>query len=548
MEGVSQSASTVRQLPARLVSELEKASDMQRTESTSTLNLSLPSSPRSGALPSPPDSPAGSVSSLPSVTSSFFFSSAAASPGHVLRPLDHHDDNHSEGSHESTARNATRGLIIPSLTLPPALRRSTPYGQTLGEVRLLVLGRQGVDKRSLVRLLLEDNEDIVEAGSWVDPRGEDGEVDEEMNAMAMAGAKVLRASTSWIQHSDRHGLDKFEPARNVEMVELPSYDGATDGTELANTLRSIIRSPFRALTSLLRPDIQPSMLLANMLSSPASPLFTALVFLLQSSPSPLERSIIDSLGGDVPIIVLSPESLPTQITSKLSGFRPSNALSLKDGLFHSPETIGRLRIEAAERFMRWREVERAVDGVVQHRTDETEYFSPRHRPRAGWDKEKWERDWMENLSKDVYVALQDRRQYEPHQRSPLVPNYEEDDADRSHSVTPSSESERPERPASPAPFHPNLLPHSQPFDPLHLPSLLLFAVSILGPLKNRVLDCVKAIAQGYLDDDHPRRAFQARREAGRAEKKTMRMIALGGLVTAGFAVGVGVGAAWSGPK
>jgi hypothetical protein len=207
-------------------------------------------------------------------------------------------------------------------------------------------------------------------------------------------------------------------------------------------------------------------------------------------------------------------------------------------------------MEAAERFMRWREVERAVDGVVHQRADDTEYFSPRHRPRAGWDKEKWERDWMENLSKDVYVALQHRRQNEPHQRSPLVPTfYEEHDADRSHSVTPSSESERVERPASPAPFPPNLLPHSQPFDPLHLPSLLLFTVSILVPLKNRVLDCVKAVAQGYFEDDHPRRAFQARHEeAGRAESKTVKMIALGSLLTAGFAVGVGVGAAWSGPK
>lgn len=267
------------------------------------------------------------------------------------------------------------------------------------------------------------------------------------------------------------------------------------------------------------------------------------------APSPLERLIIDSIGREVPIIVLSPEALPSQISSKLSGFRPPDVPCLKDGLFHSPETIGRLRIEAAERFMHWREVERVVDGVVHHRTDDTEYISSRHRPRAGWDKEKWERDWMENLSKDVYVALQHRRQNEPHQRSPLVPNfYEEDDADRSHSVTP-SESERIERPASPAPFPPNLLPHSQPFDPLHLPSLLLFTVSILGPLKNRVLDGIKAMARGYLDDDHPRRGLQARMEqAGRAERKAMRMIALGGLVTAGFAVGVGVGAAWNGPK
>jgi hypothetical protein len=98
------------------------------------------------------------------------------------------------------------------LTLPSALRRPTAYGQTLGDLRLLVLGSEGAGKNFLTGLLLEDNEDIVDVGQW-----EDTEY-----------GRVLRASTDWVEHRDAHGLEKFEPTRNVEIVELPGYDLTTD--------------------------------------------------------------------------------------------------------------------------------------------------------------------------------------------------------------------------------------------------------------------------------------------------------------------------------
>lgn len=168
--------------------------------SIQTAIVSQPSSPRSSALPSPPDSPSsGSVSSFPSVSSSFFFSSAAASPPHS-RP------------HSEHARDSTHGLIIPSLTLPSPLRRPTPFGQTLGDLRLLVLGSKGAGKSLLSGLLLEDNDDVVEIGTW--------EEDE--------GGSILRASTDWIEHRDEHGLEKFEPCRNLEIYKLPGYDQADD--------------------------------------------------------------------------------------------------------------------------------------------------------------------------------------------------------------------------------------------------------------------------------------------------------------------------------
>jgi hypothetical protein len=118
-------------------------------------------------------------------------------------------------------------------------------------MRVLVLARQGAapgGRGFLATLLLEDNEDIVEVGEWEDPvpvallaakqgSSEDGDggekdlldgLDEDMVQLGRAGAKILRASTDWIEHNDAHGLEKFEPLRNVEVVELPGYDALTD--------------------------------------------------------------------------------------------------------------------------------------------------------------------------------------------------------------------------------------------------------------------------------------------------------------------------------
>lgn len=153
---------------------------------------SQPSSPRSSALPSPPDSP-DSLSSSPSVSSSFFFSSAAASPPHP-------------NVHIEQDRESSQGLIIPSLTLPAALRQPTPYGKTVGDVRILVFGSADPSRPSIRDVLLEDNEDVVDVGpSEVTQNGH-----------------VLRASTDWAEHRDGHGLEKFDPTHNVEILDVSS--------------------------------------------------------------------------------------------------------------------------------------------------------------------------------------------------------------------------------------------------------------------------------------------------------------------------------------
>ena len=158
-------------------------------------SASLPSSPVS-ALPSPPDSPSGgSVSSLPSIGSSFFYSSAAASPPHI------------HAAHEPPEDDALR-LVIPSLSLPAALPHPSPYGQTLGDLKLLLLGSSGIGKTTLANLLLESNDDIVHVSGWE--------------------GNVLTASTDWLDHEDSAGLEKSDPALNVQITELPGYDPQGD--------------------------------------------------------------------------------------------------------------------------------------------------------------------------------------------------------------------------------------------------------------------------------------------------------------------------------
>jgi hypothetical protein len=107
-------------------------------------------------------------------------------------------------------RESAQGLIIPSLTLPAALRQPTPYGKTVGDVRILVFGSADSSRPSIRDVLLEDNEDVVDVGpSEVTQNGH-----------------VLRASTDWAEHRDGHGLEKFDPTHNVEILDVSSLVSA----------------------------------------------------------------------------------------------------------------------------------------------------------------------------------------------------------------------------------------------------------------------------------------------------------------------------------
>lgn len=469
-------------------------SDLAEQPTTSIAHVSpIASSPESS--PSPPDSPSttDSVSSLPSVSSSFFFSSSAAASS------PHQGSNPRSGSSPQSEHGLDQehGLIIPSLTLPDALKRPTPFGQTLGDLRLLVLGAQA-GKSFLTSLLMEDNEDVVEVGMWEDSDDHAG--------------KVLKASTDWVEVKDGLGLERFEPLRNVEIVELPGYGYDTDINELTRDLKDIIEMPFNSLADILHPDNQPSAVVANLLSSPSSPLYTALIFLLPSMPTLLDLSIIASLESHIPIIVLprlsGPHRGPNTLGNekkkfKLSSFKPTSAVALRTGLFHSPETVALLRGEAVDRFLRWREVERAVREIrssgKRKRDSEPETTT------QVWTKAQWEMEWMENHSLHVAKRMREgtitqgavektwsRSKESDHQLlstdSPSeVEHLNNHDGDFPNMYD--SNEEKNEHYHGPS-LHPS---SSISLDPLHLPSLFFLSLSLFVPLKRKMKQSVKGL-------------------------------------------------------
>jgi hypothetical protein len=104
----------------------------------------------------------------------------------------------------------------------------------LGALTLLVLGAQGAGKSFLTGLLLEENEDVVDVGTWED--WEEG-VGAANNVAGTGSAdvdgsfsygKVLRASTDWVERKDVFGLERYEPTQNVHIVELPGYSQDAD--------------------------------------------------------------------------------------------------------------------------------------------------------------------------------------------------------------------------------------------------------------------------------------------------------------------------------
>ncbi|KAH8829141.1 hypothetical protein DL96DRAFT_1596824 [Flagelloscypha sp. PMI_526] len=388
--------------------------------------ISAPPSPISLGLPSPPDSPlsqSDSVSSFPSVSSSFFFSSAAASPPHIP---DH-------------PRDSSQELIIPSLTLPPALRRPTPYGKTLGEVRLIVLGDSaGI----LPSLLFDDNEHVVE----IETKWED--------VQAPCPTRTVKASTDWVEHTDGHGLERYEPTNNVKIIDIPSYDRLKEPSQVIETIRQLVQEPFETLSDAISLDMSSSTLLVNLLASPSTPLITALIFFIRSPPSPAEQLVINSLGSLIPIIPITHQHRPFSAAG-LSSFRPSSNISLRNGIFQSPHILSALRTEGAHRFVQWMEVHHVVDNLRPLQTS---------RPtRASWSKQKWESDLEISLAQSVAHGL--RRK--------------------------TKEVSSPSEPSSAC------TAGSFPLDPLHLPSMILFSTSLFGPLKRTIVRSLSSFASRH---------------------------------------------------
>ncbi|KAJ7862547.1 hypothetical protein B0H13DRAFT_2566296 [Mycena leptocephala] len=218
---------------------MEAGSMSTSTDTIRTLHTRQPSPSRS-PTPSPPDSPSlsasgSSVSSFPSVSSSFFFSSAAASPPHVPPlPLE------GEGQ-----------LIIPELVLPVQLIPRTLKNEKEKEEEEEKL------KGPTTGLLI------------LGPRA----------AAAAAAALVLRAEAAW-RDDDVH--DK--PSGTLELVSLG--EDLHQCLSLPTTTHRIL-TPFWAIGALLAPPVLSSpdrekeeALLRGMLEGVGMALYRALLVVL----------------------------------------------------------------------------------------------------------------------------------------------------------------------------------------------------------------------------------------------------------------------------
>ncbi|OBZ76640.1 hypothetical protein A0H81_03095 [Grifola frondosa] len=332
---------------------------------------------------------------------------------------------------------------------------------------------------ALAAQLLDENEDIIEVGIWEEELRWDGN-------SGCVRSSVLRASTDWIEHRDAHGLERAEPARNVEIVALPGYDPEDHVETILHRMLPVVHSPFYQVSDVINHDHPPSVILANMLSSSSTPLYTVMVVLTNSAPSSSEKALFASLSTNIPLIVLPPlpaqssypPSRPTPTTPvALSAFRPASAQALRTGLFRTPATLAALRAEGAARFLRWREVERAVQRFGAQApilaTPVVGEDGQGKRGRARWDKAAWEAEWEGTLSQDVAVHLRRRRESTLH--ASRQHQHRQTSYFRGHAQ---SELER-RGPTSTSCAGPAL-------DPLHIPSLVMFSFSLLGPLRARI--------------------------------------------------------------
>ncbi|KAH8112844.1 hypothetical protein DFH11DRAFT_1689732 [Phellopilus nigrolimitatus] len=410
------------------------------------------------SLPSPPDSPSldpyddADVDSL-----SVFFSSGAGSPhshphsgaashphSGQLRHLHLHDHDH---GHDT-------GLIIPSLTLPHALDQPTPYGQTLGEVSLLLVGPAGAGTAHLAAFLA-DMDDVLDAGAWEPVEG--------------GGARILRCSTDWIEERDPHGLERFEGTANVSFLEFDGFDAAEKNV-VENVLRHI-HDVFRDVRSQL--DNSPSSpLLHSLLASSHSPLHTALIYVTATPLTTQDHTIISALASTIPIIPFS-----TSCSSTALSFARHLSIQPKLSFFQPRSRSRHSAQEAADRFMRWREVERAVadrdldianyshfksnsDDLSDDCARDRDISQPSTRLRRGAGKEWSKAAWEASLSEDIARRF---RQLPSHPFSSVLEKGTSSTLAETtlfSSVTPC--------------FAPTL-------DPLHLRSLMLLSFTLFAP-------------------------------------------------------------------
>lgn len=223
----------------------------------------------------------------------------------------------------------------------------------------------------------------------------------------------------------------------------------------------LIHTQFKNVHNLLNPDSPPSSTLINLLSSPYSPFYTALIILTPTSPTHFDTSLVEQLSSHIPVIGLPPFPPSRRSSHHLSSFRPADSSALRSHLFRSPETLASLRMEAADRFLRWREVHRVHNALTLSVVTTSPTVLKAHPPspaKTRWNKADWEAEWDYKLSKEV----SDLHTLAPPPPSPIKP------------PSPSNSS------SCAAYYSPTT------FDPLHLPSIFAFSLSLLAPLRYRI--------------------------------------------------------------
>lgn len=217
---------------------------------------------------------------------------------------------------------------------------------------------------------------------------------------------------------------------------------------------------------------------------------------------------------------------------------------LRTGLFRTPSILAALRAEAAERFLRWREVERAVERVnrgIHASTSAMKTPMPPHTQsdasvadlNGRWNKEAWEAQWEGELSQEVALHLRRRRAGTVRRITPLpsLPARTRDERQTSYFHAQSDANAALDTPMPLTTDERTLVSCpsiSAAFDPLHLPSLVVFSFSVLGALRTRIFRSV-GISGGR--EDARRRASASNAEDDRRQ---------GGKRGFGYTVGIGI--------
>ncbi|KAG9022346.1 hypothetical protein FRB95_014928 [Tulasnella sp. JGI-2019a] len=259
----------------------------------------------SSGIPSPPLSPHGSPSSFtsdfPSLSGSLYSFLAPDSPH-----LDYDsgpgggDEDHALGFSSHEHPDSGLDLILPSLTLagdtghPDAYRRSlsrlhqtqtqpvTPYD--LGKVNILVVGKHGAGKSLVCESMIGGAPHVLEARPWSD-------VQED-------GSRSLQAATT-----ERGRM-------NVTVTRANGWDDTDDAQPILDSAIRIAHQPFHQTAELFNDSETSSSealsLSIDLLSSPATSLYTAAVVVLSASPTLIETQLLQTLSQHVPTIPFSP--------------------------------------------------------------------------------------------------------------------------------------------------------------------------------------------------------------------------------------------------